>query len=185
MNTFTSMDQGTTESQFCVEWYEIMVRAELSLYKWRFATKQVNLLSSLLVDLPIGPWNNAYQIPNDVESIDTVLVQDNPIRYDRSQDQIHTNDTRDDDVILQYRFRADETVWNPYFELLIVYRLATMLSFSIARKVDVAGAMKGLADEHWKKAKTEDAQAQTNKKVRLQKLVRNRNGRLEKFWRSR
>ena len=117
--------------------------------------------------------------------VDTILIADVPIDYDRNQDQIHTNDTSDDTVIIKYRFRADETLWNPYFTLLVVYRLATMLSFSIARKEDIAATMKGLADEHWRKAKTEDAQAQTNPKVNLRKIVRSRGGSLDKFWRRR
>lgn len=185
VNVITSFDQGSAESIFLDEWYELVVEAELSLYKWRFATKTVDLTNSLLAEVPDTKHNTAYQIPNDVLSVDTVLVGEYPIDYDRFQDQIHTTDTSGDTVVIKYRFRADETLWNPYFKLLVIYRLATMLSFSIARKVDVAATMKGLADEHWRRAKTEDAQAQTNQKVNLTKLVRARNGRIQKFWRNR
>ena len=185
VNTITSFSQGTTESLFCNEWYELITRAELSLYKWRFATKTVDVTASLLAGVPDTRFNTAYQIPNDVLSIDTVLVDDVPIEYDRYQDQIHTYDSQNDTVIVKYRFRADESLWNPYFTLLVIYRLATMLSFSIARKDEIAASMKGLGDEHWRRAKTEDAQAQTNQKVNLQKLVRSRGGSLDKFWRRR
>lgn len=191
VNVITSLTQGTTEAIFCNEWYELLVEAELSLYKWRFATKTVDITGDILLAVPDTKFNVAYQIPNDVLSVDTVLVTDvagdisRPIEYDRYQDQIHTMDTENDTVIIKYRFRADETLWNPYFQLLVIYRLATMLSFSIARKEDIAAAMKGLADEHWKKAKTEDAQAQTNQKVNLRRLVRARGGSLSKFWRVR
>ena len=184
VNVITSFSQGTTEAIFCSEWYELVTRSELSLYKWRFATKVADL-GAPLADAPDTKFNIAYQIPNDVLSVDTVLVGETPIIYDRHQDQIHTNDTSDDTVIIKYRFRADETLWNPYFQLLVVYRLATMLSFSISRKDDIAASMKGLADEHWRKAKTEDAQGQTNPKVNLRKLVRARGGSLDKFWRRR
>lgn len=185
VNTISSFEDGTTESIFLKAWYELTVKAELSLYKWRFATKTVNLKNSLLADVPDTRYNTAYQLPNDVLSVDTVLVGDRPIDYDRHQDQIHTNDTTGDEVIIKYRFRADESLWNPYFTLLVVYRLATMLSFSIARKEDIAITMKTLADEHWRKSKTEDAQSQTNQKVNLSRLKRARGGRLNKFWRER
>jgi len=192
VNPITSFSQGTAEAIFCNEWYELIVLAELSLYKWRFATKTFDLTPNILVGVPDTKYNVAYQIPNDVLSVDTVLVPDGSssgdrrtIEYDRFQDQIHTYDTENETVILKYRFRADESVWNPYFRLLVIYRLATMLSFSIARKEDIAGSMKGLADEHWQKAKTEDAQAQTNQKVNLRRLVRGRGGSLDKFWRNR
>lgn len=185
VNVITSFSQGSAESIFVNEWYELIVEAELSLYKWRFATKVFDLTNSLLAGDVDTRYNTAYQMPNDVLSVDTVLVNDRPITYDRHQDQIHTNDSSDDTVILQYRFRADETLWNPYFRLLVIYRLSTMLAFSISRKEDIASTMKALADEHWRRAKTEDAQAQTNKKVNLRKIVRSRGGSLEKFWRNR
>ena len=184
VNTIISFTQGSVEAIFCDEWYELITEAELSLYKWRFATKTADL-GSPLAAIPDTKFNTAYQIPNDVLSVDTVIVGEKPIEYDRYQDQIHTYDTSADTVIIKYRYRADESYWNPYFQLLVIYRLATMLSFSIARKDDIAASMKGLADEHWRRAKTEDAQAQTNQKVNLRKLVRARGGSLDKFWRNR
>ena len=176
---------STTEEIFCAEWYEEIVNSELSLYKWRFATTTFDLTPNILAAEPETKYNTAYQLPSGVTSVNTVLVNDEPINYDRHKTEIHTNDTSGDTVILVYRYRADESHWNPYFRLLIIYRLATMLSFSIARKEDLAGSMKNLADEHWKRAKTEDAQAQTNSKVNLQRIVRGRGGRLDKFWRQR
>jgi hypothetical protein len=185
VNTITAFNQGSTESIFCNAWYELIVETELSLYEWRFATELADLSNSLLGDSPQGKYNTAYQLPSGVLSVDTVMVDEQPIEYDRFQDQIHTSNTEGDILILKYRFRADESLWTPYFQLLVIYRLATMLSFSIARKDDVAASMKGLADEHWRKAKTKDAQSQTNKKVNLRRLTRSRTGQLDKFWRNR
>lgn len=185
LNPITSFSQGTAEAKFCAQWYEVIVESELSLYKWRFATKTKDLSTSVLVDAPDTEYDTAYQLPSGIMSIDTVLVGDRPINYDRYQDQIHTNGTSQDTVIVKYRYRADEQYWNPYFKLLVIYRLATMLSYSIARKDDIAASMKLLADEHWRRAKTEDAQAQTNKKVSLRKITNARGGSVDKFWRRR
>jgi len=185
VNIITSFSDGSTEAKFLTEWYELTVEAELSLYKWRFATKTVNLQSSLLDIIPDTRYDTAYQSPPDVLSVDTVLINDLPVEYDRHGDQIHMNNSSGDEPIIKYRYRADETTWNPYFTLLIVYRLATMLSFSIARKEDVAVSMKSLADEHWRRAKTEDSQGQTNQKLNLSRLRRGRQGSVEKFWRNR
>ena len=185
VNKITTFSDGTAESDFCDQWYEAIVKAELSLYKWRFATTTFDLTPNLLVDAPDTAWNTAYQAPTGIMSVDTVLVGEVPIKYDRHQDEIHTNDTGEDTVILKYRYRADETLWNPYFELLIVYRLAAMLSFSLARRADVGAEMEDQADKLWRKAKTEDAQAQTNQKVNLRRMVRARGGSLDKFWRRR
>lgn len=188
VNTIQSFQQGSAESIFCKEWYELIVEAELSLYSWRFATEMADITDLRLTDdaLPEGGrWNNAYEQPPGLVDIDTVLVNDKPIEYERMGTRILTKDTMNDSLVVQYRFRADETTWTPYFKLLIVYRLATMLSFSIARKDDIAASMKGLADEHWRKSKTQDAQGQTNKKVNLSKLTRARGGKVTKFWRDR
>jgi len=185
VNKISSFIDGTAEAIFCNEWYELIATAELSIYKWRFATKTYDISSNILAAAPDTKYNTAYTIPNDVLSVDTVLVGETPIEYDRYQDEIHTFDTSNDTVVLKYRYRADESAWNPYFTLLVVYRLATMLSFSIARKEEVAASMKALADEHYRRAKTEDAQAQTNQKVNLRKIVRARGGSLDKFWRRR
>ena len=185
VNIITGFSDGSTEAKFLTEWYELTVEAELSLYKWRFATETVNLQSSLLDLVPDTRYDTAYQAPANVLSVDTVLINDVPVEYDRHGDQIHMNNSSDDDPIIKYRYRADESLWNPYFTLLIAYRLATMLSFSIARKDDVARSMKSLADEHWRKAKTEDSQSQTNQKLKLSRLNRGRHGRMEKFWRNR
>ncbi len=182
VNPITSFTQGSAEAIFCDKWYELIARSELSIYKWRFATK-THVFTAPLSDVPDTKHNTAYQLPGDVLSVDTVMIGDVPINYDRYQDKIHTTDTGTDTVVVKYRYRADESLWNPYFQLLVVYRLATMLAFSIARKEDVAASMKGLADEHWRRAKTEDSQAQTNQKVKLTRLTRARGGRLQRFWR--
>lgn len=182
-----SFEEGSAASKVLSKFYEVVTESELSIHKWRCATRAFNLINSELADPPETRYNVAYQLPTDekVMSIDTVLQDDRPINYDRYQDQIHTNDTSGQDVIVQYRFRADETLWNPYLTLLIVYRLATIVSFSVARKADIANAMKKLADEHFARAKAENSQAQSNKKVSLRRIVRGRGGSIDKFWRNR
>jgi hypothetical protein len=185
VNTITSLVQNSAEARFCKEWYELLVEAELTLYKWKFATKHENIRANLLAEIPENQFNTAYLAPVDVLSVDTVMVNGRPIRYSREGNQIHTNDTSGDEVVIKYRYRADESLWLPYFKLLVIYRLATMLSFSIARKDDIAASMKALADQHWKLSKTEDAQGQTNQKVNLTKIKAARSGRLHKFWRDR
>ena len=185
VNTITSFEDGTAESILCTEMYELVVESEITLHRWKFAKQTLNLKLSLLVGVPDTQFNTAYKLPNGVLSVDTVTVNDRPIEYGRYQNEIHTNDSADDDVIVEYRVRADETLWNPYFTLLVVYRMATLLSFSISRKVDIAQVMKELADQHWKLAKTENSQSQSNQRLRLGKLKRARGGRIDKFWRDR
>jgi hypothetical protein len=179
-------DEGTAQSKVLGEAYEPLLESEISIYKWRFATGYYNLKPNLINSVPLARFNTAYQLPTDmaVLSVDTVLIDDKPIEYERRGRQIHTTDTANDDVILQYRFRADETEWYPFFRMLMVYRLATLAAFSVARNTKIADSMKDLADEHWKRAKTESAQAQSNQQLNLSRLKRGRGG-VNKFWRNR
>jgi hypothetical protein len=182
----TSWDEGTAQAKVLSEAYEPLLESEISMYKWRFATGYYNLKPNLIASEPLARFNTAYQLPTDlpVLSVDTVLISDKPIEYERRGRQIHTTDTANDDVILQYRFRADETEWYPFFRMLMVYRLATLTAFSVARNTAIADSMKELADEHWKKAKTESAQAQSNQQLNLSRMKRGRRG-TNKFWRDR
>jgi hypothetical protein len=181
-----SWDEGTAQAKVLSEAYEPLVKSELSLYKWRFATTYFNLKPNLTSNVPLSRHNNAYRLPSDpaVMSVDTVLVSDLPIDYERRGWEIHTTDTSDDDVILQYRFRADETEWYPFFRQLVVYRLATVAAFSVARNASIAKEMRELGNEHYKQAKLESAQAQSNQKLNQTRLVRGRRG-YNKFWRNR
>jgi hypothetical protein len=182
-----SWSEGTAQAEILSEAYEPLLEAELSLYKWRFATEYFNLKPNLLAEEPLSRYNCAYQLPTNpgVVSVDTVLIDSIPIAYERRGQEIHTRDTALQDVILQYRYRADETKWYPYFRMLMVYRLATLAAFSVARNTTVADSMKELANEQFKMAKTEDSQSQTSKRLDLSKQRRARSGSVNKFWRDR
>ena len=187
VDKITSFSDGTAQAKFLAEAYEPLLSSELSLYKWRFATEYFDLKPNKLASIPLGKHDTEYQLPTapKVVSVDTVLVSDLPINYERSGQKIMTTGTGDDNVILKYRFRAQETEWYPYFRQLMVYRLATGIAFSVMRNTALAEKMDDIADRHWKRAKTEDAQGQTNQKLRSSGLVRRRNGGVDKFWRRR
>lgn len=186
VNVISTFDDDSAEAVLLRNMYEEVVESEMSLYYWRFATKSANIKANLLAAAPANTmFNVAYQQPSDVVSIDTLMVADRPINYEREGDQILTNDTADDEVVVKYRYRADETDWLPYFRMLIIYRLAALLAWAIARRVEVAKDMNDAADLHSRKAKTQDAQSQTNKKVVSRNLSRRRAGGVERFWRDR
>lgn len=175
----TSFSEDSAQAIYLGESYEPLVQSELSLHPWRFATGYFNLRNSLLADAPLSRYNCAYRYPTTlpVLSVDTVLVQDEPIEFERRGFEIHTNDTADDDVILQYRYRADETEWLPYFRQLIAYRLAAGLAFSVMRNTSLADSMNSFADDHFTRAKTENSKSQTQPKFKLTKLSSARFGR--------
>lgn len=185
-NVIESLDEDSSEARMLSKVYEKLVESELSLFPWRFATRLADLGSPLAAAPEYTRFNTAHQMPTDAIAVDTVLDPEYPINYERVGREIHSNDTSNDTLVLKYRFRADESVWNPYFRQLIVYRLATLLAWGIARKQDIAADMKSEADMHWRRSKTADSQAQTNQKLGISRLRKGRSGgRLERFWRNR
>ena len=179
----TSFSGARAEEIFCAEMYEELVESELSLYKWRFATDAV--LIDPLAASPVDQFDSAHQLPDAVLYVDTVLEADEPIIYERQGRLILSNGYSETQLVCRYRYRADETSWPPYFRLLIISRLAAALSYSIARRSEVAVSMNEAGDLHWRRAKTADAQGQTNKRLKLTGLKNRRRGGVDKFWRNR
>ena len=178
-----SLEDSSAEGVFCNEMYAEIVRGELSIYSWKFATKYEEL--NELAEIPEIGYNTAHQAPNDVIHVDTVFNNDKPIDYDLQRDKVYSNNNAGAVLIMKYRFRADETIWVPYFRLLVIHRLAAGLAFSIARRVEIADSMNQEAEKWFMRAKTKDTQSATNKKVNLSRLKVGRRGTLNKFWRDR
>lgn len=168
----TSFDDGTTESIACSNLYENTVRDELSQYRWRFASNQVQL--SRLVDVPSAKWDAAYQLPPECLAITTVFTNDAPIDFDRYEDNIFCNASTNDVVILEGTFRVNEQFWPPYFVQMIVYRIASQLAHSIAAQVDTADYLDKIAIRHSRLARNRDAQGRTAPKIDTSRLINTR-----------
>ena len=180
-----SLDDDSNEARLLKQSYEKLVESELAMHYWNFSTG-MDELGSPLASEPTGSYFNvAHQLPSRAIAVDTVLDPEDPIPYELVGREVHTRDTSEDTLVVKYRFRSDETQWSPYFRWLIIYRLATILAFSITRKEDVAAAMSDQADQHWRRAKTMNAQSHTSRRLKTSALRRGRNGGIHKFWRNR
>lgn len=168
----TSFDDGTTESIACVNLYENAVRDELSQYRWRFASNQLQL--SRLVDVPSAKWEAAYQLPPECLSISTVFVNDIPIDFDRYEDNVFCNASESDIVILEGTFRVDEQFWPAYFVQMIVYRIASQLAHSIAAQIDTSDLLDQRAMRHGRMSRNRDAQGRTAPKIDTSRLINTR-----------
>ncbi len=168
----TSFDDGTTESIACSNLYENTIRDELSQYRWRFATNQVQL--SRLVDVPSAKWESAYQLPPECLAVATVFVNDIPIDFDRYEDNIFCNAAEADVVILEGTFYVNEQYWPPYFVQMIVYRMASQLAHSIAAQTDTSQMLDQMAIRHSRVARNRDAQGRTAPKIDTSRLINTR-----------
>jgi hypothetical protein len=132
----TSFEDGTTEAIACANLYENTVRDQLSRYRWRFSVGQVQL--SRLVAVPSTKWDAAYQLPATCLQLMTIMVNNNPIRFDRYEDRVFCDASEADEVYLEGVFRIDEAYWPPYFVTLTTYAMAGILAQSVGAQEDLA-----------------------------------------------
>lgn len=168
----TSFDDGNTESLVAVNMYEDVARAALVNCRWRFATNQAIL--NRLTDTPTGRYNKAYQLPNDILMLHAVTVQDLPIEYQTYGNKVYSDTSDNDELVVDYTFRAGEETWPSYFTIAVVYSLAIVFATSIARNASLADIMTGQAQITMAKARNLDSQQQTTRKLVTSRFITER-----------
>jgi len=164
----TSFTDGTTEATVAANLYEDTVRDLLSRHRWRFATGQTQL--SRLTDVPDARWDAAYQLPADMLVLHGVTITDDNISFDRYQDMVYCNATSEDLVFADYTFRADESIWPPYFTTGVQYQLASIFAYSVAAQEQLADLFEKRAIRHMTMARTIDSQSQTTRRLNVQRF---------------
>ncbi len=120
------------------DWYENIVLNALSEKQpWRFAMaiKQLNLLAA---EPPNDKWKNIFQIPTDQNYIVNYRVYDGQfdiVDYDIYEDKLYTDEGT---VYMDYVFNPEAEKFPPYFELLIIYELATVLAMPVTQEINIA-----------------------------------------------
>lgn len=159
----TSFDDGTTEAIVADNLYEDTVRDLLSRHRWRFASSQIQM--SRLVDAPEHKWDAAYQVPAECILVHGVYVNGSPIEFDRYQDMIYCNAVDTDEVFIDYMFRADETLWPPFFVMTVILQMASVFAYSVAQQEALADLFEKRALRQFTVARNLDSQSQTNRKL--------------------
>jgi hypothetical protein len=174
-----TLEDTTTEGIACSTLYEPTVEDELSQYRWRFATKIELATASLTA--PLTKWGSAYQIPSTCLVLSTVYINGQPIDFDRYEDEVWCNATAADEVYIEGIFRVSEATWPPFFERLIVYRMAAQLAHSIAAQVDTSDLLDRRAIRHAALARNRDAQGRTATKIDTSRFIRARSANNNRF----
>lgn len=136
--------------------YEVLLRAELCKYNWRFATALVQLART--VDTPlVDQWRYIYQLPADYLLMWKMYPQ---VPY-----QIYENKklyANVDTLKIEYRFLPDVTLLPAYFVQYFMTKLAEVLSIAVAENKDYFTAMQKQAAIWLPQALSADAQAHPN-----------------------
>lgn len=167
-----SFEDGTAEASVCAAMYEDMARAALTSTRWRFASDQAEM--NRLSSAPTGRWDAAYQKPAEAIMISAVTVNDLPIKYDTYGSKIFCNANENDVVVADYIFRADESVWPPYFIVGMEYVMAGVLAVSVARDAGLAQLMESKAEYQMRQARSRDSQAQTTRQLYTSRFIAER-----------
>ena len=172
-NTIASFTENTTESKVASQLYESTLENLLTRCRWRFASKQAQL-SKNSAD-PTARYESSYALPSDAFIVHTVTVADDVIKYDRYGTNIFTNTSSTDTVIADYTFQPSESDFPPYFKQTLVFELASLFAGAVARNDQLSELYHKRAIAQMAIAKALDAQAQTTRRIDVDRFRNVRN----------
>lgn len=172
-NTITSFSENTTESKVANQLYETVLNNLLTRCRWRFASKQIQI--SYDATAPLGRWESKHAVPADALIIHTVTVSDSIIKFDRYGDYIYSDANSTDTVIADYTFSPNESDLPDYFIQCLVFELASLFAGAIARNDTLSELYNKRALTQLALAKNIDSQAQTTRRVDVNRFRDRRN----------
>lgn len=154
----TSFADGTTESEIAGLLYGPLRDALLSSYAWNFATGQVEL--TRLTTAPVVDYMYAYQLPNDfLRAISAGGAgRGRGLNYRIVGQTLQTNAEA---VMLTYIYRPAEESFPPFFDRVLMLRLAAEFCLPLSENTARAASLAQLADQEFAKARQIDAQQDT------------------------
>lgn len=155
--SITSFDDGTAEAEVAGNLYESIRDALLSAYPWSFATAQATL--PRLEAEPVADYAYAYQLPADfLRALSAGAGRGRGLDYRIHERRLHTNAT---EVVLTYIFRPLESEFPPFFDQVLIARLAAEFCIPLTDSTTRSDALLKVAKSEFAQARTIDAQQDT------------------------
>jgi hypothetical protein len=154
----TSFADGTAESEIAGALFGPTRDALLSAYAWSFATGQAALTE--LAESPVADYSRAFQLPNDLLRAISAGSggKGRGLKYRIARGALHAEAQ---DVILTYIFRPEEEEFPPYFDMVLIARLAAEFCIPVTENTTRAEALFRMADQEFARARQIDAQQDT------------------------
>jgi len=168
----TSFEDDTSEALIAGNMYEDIARSNLVGTRWRFATDQAVL--NRLTDTPTGRFNSAYQLPADYLMVHAVTVNDNLIEYKIYGNKIFCDASTNDELVVDFTYRAQENDWPSYFSVVVEYAMAVVFATSLARDQSMSQLMETQFQKLSAKARSLDGQQQSTNKLVTSRLLTTR-----------
>ncbi len=161
-NTIASFDDGTTEAEVAANLYPSLRDALLSSHPWSFATAQASLAK--LTAEPVADYHAAFQLPPDFLRALSAGVngRGRGLEYRIKERRLYANA---DSLVLSYIFRPEEQSFPPFFDQLLIARLAAEFCIPITESTSRSESLHRLADIEFKYAKSIDSQQETPERI--------------------
>ncbi len=148
-------DDGTAEAEVAVNLFPSIRDALLSAHRWSFATAQVRLPQ--LEEPPVADFDRAYQLPADfLRALSAGSgSRGRGLVYRIIDSRLHTSSG---DAYLTYIFRPAETDFPPFFDQLLIARLAAEFCIPLTESTSRAEMLYRIAESEFRRARLIDAQ---------------------------
>ena len=150
-----SFYENTAEAQVALQLYEQTRDALLSSYPWRFATSQVRL--NRLNNTPTADYTYSYQLPNDFLRALSAGTgkQGRGLNYRIVKRTLQCNAP---EVILTYIYNPTEENFPPFFDQVLISRLAAEFCLPLTENTSRAQMLEKSASDSFMLAKLIDSQ---------------------------
>ncbi|MGQ0528078.1 MAG: hypothetical protein ACT4OY_08655 [Alphaproteobacteria bacterium] len=167
-----SFTDGTAESEIAASLFAPARDALLSAYPWSFATAQAELEAE--EDPPVADYDYAFALPEDFLRALSAGTggKGRGLNFRMAGGMLHANA---DSVILTYIYRPEESSFPPYFDQVLINRLAAEFTIPVTENTGRAEAFYKLADLEFQRARQIDAQQDTPSKIEDFSLINARN----------
>jgi len=148
-------DEGTAEAEVAVNLYPSVRDALLSAHGWSFATAQSRLPQ--LEDPPVADFARAFQLPTDfLRALSAGMgARGRGLTYRLLDKRLHTSAG---EVYLTYIFRPSEVDFPPFFDQLLIARLAAEFCIPVTESTSRAEMLYRIAETEFRRARLIDAQ---------------------------
>jgi len=142
----SSFNDGTDESNTCDRLYPDVRDMTLSMYKWSFAFKKMQI--ARLVTSPVNEWRYEFQLPGDRlgnprAAFTTTNVGARPFKeWEILGDKLLCNE---ETVVIDYPYQTPEFAMPQYFVQLLKYMMAWHLAIPITDIETKAAYWQGVA----------------------------------------
>jgi len=157
-NPISAFEEGTAEADVAANLYTSVRDTLLSAHPWTFATGQAALPQ--LVAEPVADFVYAFQLPPDF--LRALSVGDGGrgrgLTYRIAEQRLHANAAM---VVLTYIFRPSESTFPPFFDQVLISRLAAEFAIPITESTSRAETLFRLAETEFRNARLIDSQQET------------------------